>query len=185
MPFPRKFLPLGARFRCLTILTEGPHSPTHTCYTCRCDCGVVLVVQAGNLRAGNTKSCGCQKPAWCRAGRLRHGGTKTKLYYVWWTMKQRCQNPRASKYPDYGGRGITLCVDWHTFDAFQIWARANGYAEGLQIDRRENNGPYSPDNCRWVTRSAQMRNQRPRGQRQKDLRAYRQQLRNTEVRPSG
>lgn len=85
-------------------------------------------------------------------------GRNSKLYWVWSEMKKRCSNPSHHKYPRYGRHGIAVCKEWHSYDSFAEWARHNGYAEGLSIDRINNNGNYEPDNCRWATRIQQSRN---------------------------
>ena len=94
----------------------------------------------------------------------KHGETKTKLHHVWSLMKQRCLNPNCLSYKDYGGRGITICPEWtdklNGFTNFRDWALNNGYKEGLQINRINNNGNYETSNCNWVTRLENMRNQR-------------------------
>ena len=83
---------------------------------------------------------------------MKHGLYKTKLYRVWHSMKCRCYNKNNEKYPRYGLRGIEVCDDWkNDFAKFYNWAKANGYAEGLSIDRINNDGNYEPSNCRWVT----------------------------------
>lgn len=74
-------------------------------------------------------------------------------------MKQRCINPDDQSYPIYGGRGITVCMQWlESFEIFYAWAMANGYTKGLQIDREDNNGNYEPNNCRWVVPTVNARN---------------------------
>lgn len=94
--------------------------------------------------------------------KYKHGLTfkNPRLYRVWTTMKHRCENPKRSKYPSYGGRGISLCEEWQKPETFIDWALNNGYQEGLQIDRIDNNGNYEPDNCHFVTPMENSRNRR-------------------------
>lgn len=81
-----------------------------------------------------------------------------RILNLWQTMKQRCENPNREKYAMYGGRGIRVCDEWHDSHAFVEWALANGYEPGKQLDRTDNDGSYSPDNCRWVSGTRNMRN---------------------------
>ena len=86
---------------------------------------------------------------------------ENRLRPVWRGMKNRCFNPNAPKYKHYGARGITVCDEWkEKYQAFFDWAMANGYEEGLTIDRIDNDGNYEPSNCRWVTRTVQNGNKR-------------------------
>lgn len=82
-------------------------------------------------------------------------------YGVWHGIKDRCHNPKSKDFANYGGRGIFVCEEWRVSSrAFVSWAQSNGYCSGLQIDRKDNNGPYAPGNCRWVTPRVNMANRR-------------------------
>lgn len=84
-----------------------------------------------------------------------------RLWNIYHGMKKRCNNPNCARYKDYGGRGITICIEWQDdFDAFADWAKSNGYDETLTIDRIDVNGNYEPSNCRWVSLKEQSRNMR-------------------------
>lgn len=85
--------------------------------------------------------------------------SSTNLFKRWQNIKARCYNPKAKRYERYGGRGIVVCDEWlHDFAAFANWAVQSGYLRELQIDRIDNDGPYAPNNCRWVTPLENSRN---------------------------
>lgn len=125
---------------------------------CRCKCGFYRAIRIHMLLNNHTKSCGCRP----NKHNLIHGEagreTRTHLYTTWHGMKERCSNPKRPYYERYGGRGISVCKEWEKFEPFRDWAQKNGYSPKLQIDRIDNDGNYSPENCRWVTQSENKRN---------------------------
>jgi hypothetical protein len=97
-------------------------------------------------------------------GKLIHGhcrrGQRTKLYWVWAGMIQRCENSNHKSYARYQELGVTVCAEWHDFSVFVLWAESHGYKQGLQIDREKNTEGYNPSNCRFVTNEINSRNRR-------------------------
>lgn len=91
---------------------------------------------------------------------IKHGGSGTPLYNVWKSMRQRCNNSKSHAYRWYGMDGVKICEEWDNFANFREWALKNGYKSGLTIDRVNSHGPYSPENCRWVTIQEQQKNKR-------------------------
>ena len=91
--------------------------------------------------------------------RIKHGGVGTLLYQVWCGMKQRCSYSKHKSFAYYGGRGIRVCSEWNEdFAVFRDWAESHGYRKGLLLDREDNDGDYTPQNCRWVTPPQSMTN---------------------------
>lgn len=129
----------------------------------KCDCGVIKKYRLSGIRSG-TKSCGCLNSELSYLRRIKHGMSKTRIYFLWANIKRRCDNPKCPDYRSYGGRGIKLCDEWRNFTNFYLWAINNGYSETVnrdcQIDRINNDGDYEPSNCRWVRASEQQRNVR-------------------------
>lgn len=136
-------------------------------WLCKCDCGEEKVISANVLLMGKTISCGCYHREVARkTAKIRfstHGKSKDLIYFVWISMKNRCYSTNVKDYPNYGGRGITVCPEWkNDFMAFYNWAVENGYNKGLILDRYPNNktGNYEPSNCRWATPLSSARNTR-------------------------
>lgn len=167
----------GQRFDMLTVLYRVENTARGVSWECICDCGNHVIRSTHTLRETRVHSCGCyeKRLASSRVQEInkssqgkgnpnyRHGGADTRLYWVWSTMIQRCNNPKNKNYSNYGGRGIGVCEGWEkSFAEFQAWAANNGYSDGLSIDRIDNDKGYFPENCRWVTAKVQSNNRRKR-----------------------
>lgn len=146
---------LGEKFGKLTVISINERRYRGYVYwNCQCDCGTICVVRSVYLKQGTTKSCGCLKKSW---GPEYKGLYGSNIHLVWKNLMQRCYNKKDPRFPNYGGRGIEVCSEWHSFLNFYKDMK-DGYKKGLTIDRIDNNEGYSKSNCRWVSMKVQSRN---------------------------
>lgn len=161
-----KKIPIGSRFGKLVVI-DGPilsslGSPKGAAWRCQCDCGNLTTAFGTRLRDGRKQSCGCSR--YEGNGKYSDRGVKhdpglRRTYCSWVQMKGRCTNPKTPTYGNYGGRGITICNRWlHSFENFleDMGIRP----ERTTLGRKNNDGNYTPKNCRWETAEQQIGNRR-------------------------
>jgi len=146
----------GHQFGRLQVVSFACVENKHARWNCVCVCGNTHVASGVNLRKGNVKSCGCALLEAKKHGGA-HRGKKSSEYLTWVSMRQRCQNPKNKRYDRYGGRGIYVCERWGLFDNFLRDMGAKP-SPTHSIDRVNNDGPYSPENCKWSTTKEQTSN---------------------------
>lgn len=152
---------VGDKFGHWTVASKANRGKRFSEYECVCSCGTIRIIARGNLVQGKTKSCGCMKGAAVSALMTKHGmagAPHNKVYAAWSSMMTRCFNERCKSWPNYGGRGITVCKRWESFENF---LEDMGKPEPHHsLDRIDANGNYQPDNCRWADAKTQTRNRR-------------------------
>lgn len=139
----------------------GIHYEPAALVRCTCGSGIEKSVLIKSLARGLSQSCGCIK---AEGNNLKHGharaGATSSLYSRYQNMIKRCHDPSSLSWPDYGGRGITVCERWLSGFEFFLEDMGEPPTPQHQLDRRDNNAEYSPQNCRWVTASENCRNRR-------------------------
>lgn len=152
----------GKRFGRLVVLgfAEVDKRSRLAKWKCICDCGGLIVTTGQSLRAGFTASCGCiriEAVAKANAARLKtHGMRGSREYRIWSLMRNRCENPNATNYAYYGGRGIAVCESWKSFESFFDDMGSAGFE--MTLERINNDHGYCKDNCRWASKIDQANN---------------------------
>lgn len=146
----------GIRFGKLKVLSFAYCKNRKSYWNCVCDCGKNKIARSDSLKDGNLKSCGCLQ---YEHAIITHNKSNSKLYQVYYSMKNRCYNEKDKNFKYYGGKKVSVYTDWlNDFMLFYDWSIENGYIEGLTLDRINVNGNYEPSNCRWITQQNQANN---------------------------
>jgi hypothetical protein len=156
---------IGKRYGRLVVIEEvfprqiNSHGRAVRFIVCKCDCGVVKQRRFNDMKLGKVVSCGCTKRNKMKLKMTTHGMSGARPWRIWINLTQRIDNPNSTSYRYYGGRGVTIPKAWRKFEGF--WGdMEEGYKDSLSLDRIDNDGHYSKENCRWTTSKVQNRNSR-------------------------
>lgn len=152
---------VGRQFTDLFVKSYAGSNGKRSLWLCVCVCGKEVILDSHKLNTSHTKSCGCRR-------KKRNGYHSHPLYHTWMNLLARCYNEKNPSYKNYGGRGIQVCERWK--NSFENFIKDIGEKPpNTSLDRIDNNGSYAPDNCRWSTKSQQVKNRRCRAENQSNL----------------
>lgn len=148
---------VGNRFGWLRVIARShPSDSGKARFLCQCRCGAEKVIRADGLRSGDYVSCGCRKSKKL----LKHGMSRTPEHRAWSNMIERCYTKTHTNFPNWGGRGIRVCARWRK--SFKYFLADMGYRpRNHSLHRKDNDGNYTPSNCKWATAKEQASNRRP------------------------
>ena len=180
----------GKKFNYLTVIKFVGIKNKNYCWLCQCDCGKQVIVNAGNLKSGHSKSCGCYNIKRAIETNTTHNMCFTKFYKKWRGMIYRCTNKNGKRYMDWGGRGITFDKKWKTFinfkkDMHQSYVKhyKKYGSKNTTLDRIDNNGNYELSNCKWSTIKEQCNNKRPYRKKTKLINADKKAIKTNDTMP--